>query len=163
MGCEGRWAPFPLFTELPTEMSQSMLGIMLFPRTSFLLVFKDWVKRKQFQLAITEVPADFPAGGIPGRALLPVLAAVDVHLACQGRPWALQADIHHRKLVHLRDILQRDHIVANLWDPQAQVQFHLPERSSQQSSRCALHWICFYNGKSREDAPESGHVFIANS
>lgn len=54
----------------PRRGAQYMLGIMLFPRTSFLLVFKGCLKRKQLQFAITEVLADFPAGGIPGLGLI---------------------------------------------------------------------------------------------
>lgn len=68
---------------------------------------------------ITQVPGRLPWWRNLGTlGWLPVLAAVYVHLACQGRLWALQIHVHHKKLVHLRGILQHDHIVANLWDPQ---------------------------------------------
>lgn len=65
-----------------------------------------------------------------GQDWLPVLAAVDVHLAFQDRPRALHVHINHRHLVYFRGILDHDHVVAHLWDPQLQMQLHLSESPS---------------------------------
>lgn len=65
-----------------------------------------------------------------GQDWLPVLAAVDVHLAFQDRPRALHVHINHRQLVYFRGILDHDHVVAHLGDPQLQMQLHLSESPS---------------------------------
>lgn len=116
---------------------------MLYPIPSCLLGFKGCLKRKQVQCTDHQSPGQTsPLEEFQGWGSLPVFAAVYVCLACQGRPWALQVHIHHKKLVYLRGILQHDHIMANLWDPQAQAQFYLPERQVDRwSSRCSIHWM----------------------
>lgn len=54
-----------------------------------------------------------------------MLAAVDGHLAGQDRPHAPHAHVGHRQLLCLRGILDHDHVVAGLRDPEGQVQFRL--------------------------------------
>lgn len=96
----------------------------------------------------------------PGQDWLPVLAAVDVHLASQDRPRALHTHVNHRQLLCFCGVLGHDHIVAYLWDLQSQVQFHLSKSPSRQMWN-VLDAFTTDNGKNRaEETP--GNSFLCH-